>query len=218
MPKIVDKHSRRRDIVAAATRVFAERGYHLARMDDVAAELGISKGLLYASFATKEDLFMQVCLSLVPWKDLGEGGDDPERRVRALIAAIVARYEEAHNFFLILSDFWTAAMRGPNAKRAALLATGARFYVPVRAALVAAIRDGQRAGAIAADADAATLANLAIATVEGVRLQHQLDPRAARKARVVATVSDLVLRALTDGGNGAANGAGARTTKRTRLR
>jgi AcrR family transcriptional regulator len=165
MPKIVDKHSRRRDIVAAATRVFAERGYHLARMDDVAAELGISKGLLYASFATKEDLFMQVCLSLVPWKDLGEGGDDPERRVRALIAAIVARYEEAHNFFLILSDFWTAAMRGPNAKRAALLATGARFYVPVRAALVAAIRDGQRAGAFAADAvvtnvDAAAVAGL----------------------------------------------------------
>src|SRR5262245_49903996 len=106
MPKIVDKESRRQDIVAAATRVFAERGYHAARMDDVAAELGISKGLLYASFATKEDLFMRVCLSLVPWRDLAPADADPETRVRALIAAIVARYDEAHNFFLILSDFW----------------------------------------------------------------------------------------------------------------
>jgi AcrR family transcriptional regulator len=214
MPKIVDRESRRLDIVAAATRVFAERGYHLARMDDVAAELGISKGLLYASFATKEDLFMQVCLSLVPWKDLGAVVADPADRVRGLIAAIVARYEESNNFFLILSDFWTAAMRGPNAKRAALLATGAQFYVPVRAALVAAIRDGQRTGAFASDADAATLANLAIATIEGVRLQHQLDPRAARKARVVAAVSDLVLRALTDG----RSAAGSRTGTRTRVR
>jgi len=196
MPKIVDKEIRRLEVVEAATRVFAARGYHLARMDDVAAELGISKGLLYASFATKEDLFMQVCLSLVPWKDLAASDADPERRLRALIAAIVTRYDESQNFFLILSDFWTAAMRGPNAKRAALLATGAQFYVPIRQALTAAIREGQRVKVFAADADAATLANLAIAAIEGVRLQHQLDPRAARKTRVVQAVSDLVVGAL----------------------
>jgi AcrR family transcriptional regulator len=105
VPKIVDKENRRFEIVQAATRVFAARGYHLARMEDVAAELGIAKGLLYASFATKEDLFMQVCLSLVPWKDLRADADDPEQRLRRLVAAIVARYEQAENFFLILSDF-----------------------------------------------------------------------------------------------------------------
>lgn len=209
MPKIVHKETRRREILDAATRVFAARGYHLTRMEDVAAELGISKGLLYASFTTKEELFMQVCLSLVPWQDIAAGDGDPERRVRTLLAAIVARYEDAENFFLILSDFWTAAMRGPNRERRALLATGARFYVPVRAALVAAIRDGQRAGTFAPDADAATLANLAIAAIEGVRLQHQLDPRAARKQRVVSAVADLVLHALTVG-----DGARPRRRKR----
>ncbi len=199
MPKIVHRETRRSEIVDAATRVFATRGYHAARMEDVSAALGISKGLLYQSFATKEDLFMQVCLTLVPWKDLSAADAGPEQRVRDLIAAIVARYEESQNFFLILSDFWTAAMRGPNAKRAALLATGAQFYVPVRAALMAAIRDGQRTGVFSAEADAATLANLAIAAIEGVRLQHQLDPRAARKTRVVAAVADLLLQGLTHG-------------------
>jgi AcrR family transcriptional regulator len=197
VPKIVDKETRRLEIVDAATRVFAARGYHLARMEDVAAELGISKGLLYSYFETKEDLFMQVCLSLVPWEGLQAEDADPERRLRALLEAVVAKYEEAHNFFLILSDFWTAAMRGPNAKRAALRATGAQFYVPVRAALVATIRAGQRAGVFAAGADAPTLANVAIAAIEGVRLQHELDPGAARKTRVVAAVTDLVLRELT---------------------
>jgi len=197
MPKIVHREARRSEIVDAATRVFAARGYHLTRMEDVSAALGISKGLLYQYFETKEDLFMQVCLTLVPWKDLDAGGADPVRRLRKLVAAIVDRYDASHNFFLILSDFWTAAMRGSSAKRAALLATGARFYVPVRAALGAAIRDGQRAGTFARDADPATLANLAIAAIEGVRLQHQLDPRAARKKRVVAAVSDLLLRRLT---------------------
>ena len=213
VPKIVDKESRRLEIVEAATRVFAARGYHLARMEDVAAELGISKGLLYASFETKEDLFMQVCLSLVPWDELAPAdATDPEARLRALLAAVVARYEEAHNFFLILSDFWTAAMRGPNAKRAALRATGAQFYVPVRAALVATIRAGQRAGVFAAGADAPTLANVAIAAIEGVRLQHELDPGAARKTRVVAAVTDLVLRELTHAQASRRKGARARVT------
>lgn len=214
MPKIVHRETRRSEIVEAATRVFAERGYHLTRMEDVSAALGISKGLLYQYFETKEDLFMQVCLTLVPWKDLGPGGAGPERRLRDLIAAIVARYEDSQNFFLILSDFWTAAMRGSNAKRAALLATGAKFYVPVRAALTAAIRDGQRAGVFARDADAATLANVTIAAIEGVGLQHQLDPIAARKKRVVEAVSDLLLNQLTHHevtGNG-------RTRKRTSLK
>lgn len=218
MPKIVDRDSRRLEIVGAATKVFAARGYHLTRMEDVAAELGISKGLLYAYFETKEDLFMQVCLALVPWQDIAIDASTPARRVRALIAAIVARYEESQNFFLILSDFWTAAMRGPNAKRAALRATGAEFYVPVRRTLVAAIRDGQQSGDFAADADAATLANVVIAAIEGVRLQHQLDARAARKDRVVAAVADLVLRALGAGEDGAHGQNGrARRPRRARV-
>ena len=53
--------------------------------------------------------------------------------------------------------------------------------------------------AFAAHADAATLANVAIAAIEGVRLQHELDPAAARKTRVVAAVTDIVLRELTHG-------------------
>ena len=106
-------------------------------------------------------------------------------------------------------------MRGSNAKRAALLSTGARFYVPVRAALTGVIRAGQRAGAFAPEADATTLANLAIAAIEGVRLQHQLDPRAARKKRVVAAVSDLLLQGLRDRPD-ASDGRASRHRKRLR--
>src|SRR5262249_11004031 len=89
------------------------------------------------------------------------------------------------------------AMRGSAAQRAGLRTTGARFYSPVRAALVAAIRDGQRTGAFAPAADAVTLANVTIAAIEGVRLQHQLDPRAPRKTRVIAAGCDLGVGELT---------------------
>jgi AcrR family transcriptional regulator len=48
---------RRSEIVAAATRLFAELGYNACEMDRVASELQIAKGTLYLYFPGKQDLF-----------------------------------------------------------------------------------------------------------------------------------------------------------------
>ena len=44
-------------VLESAERVFAERGYHAARMQEVAAEAGIALGTLYSVFPGKEDIF-----------------------------------------------------------------------------------------------------------------------------------------------------------------
>ena len=48
----------REDLIEAAIRVFARRGFHGATVDDVAAEAGYTTGAVYSNFAGKEDLFM----------------------------------------------------------------------------------------------------------------------------------------------------------------
>jgi AcrR family transcriptional regulator len=54
--------ARRRDadVIAAATKVFYERGYEAATVQDVADELGILKGSLYHYIRTKEDLLFRL--------------------------------------------------------------------------------------------------------------------------------------------------------------
>ena len=47
---------RRREIVAAAYEVFAERGYHDAGIADIAAKLGIGHGTFYRYFENKRDV------------------------------------------------------------------------------------------------------------------------------------------------------------------
>jgi TetR/AcrR family transcriptional regulator, fatty acid metabolism regulator protein len=47
---------RRRQILAAAVKVFAEKGFHEARVGDIAEEAGIAYGLVYHYFASKEEL------------------------------------------------------------------------------------------------------------------------------------------------------------------
>lgn len=54
------KADRPDEIVAAAIEVFSEKGFAAARLDDIAARAGVSKGALYLYFATKEDIFRAV--------------------------------------------------------------------------------------------------------------------------------------------------------------
>ena len=59
------KEDRPQEITAAALHAFAEKGYAATRVDDVAKKAGVSKGLLYLYFKTKEDLFKAVIRSFV---------------------------------------------------------------------------------------------------------------------------------------------------------
>lgn len=52
-----DKAERRRQILAAAKRVFADAGYHGTKMADVADAAGLSYGAVYWYFDSKDELF-----------------------------------------------------------------------------------------------------------------------------------------------------------------
>jgi AcrR family transcriptional regulator len=54
------KADRPGEIVQAAMAVFAEKGFAGARLDEIAARAGVSKGALYLYFETKEDIFRAV--------------------------------------------------------------------------------------------------------------------------------------------------------------
>jgi AcrR family transcriptional regulator len=51
---------KRRMILDAAIRVFAERGFHHCRVSDVADEAGVAYGLVYHYFGSKEEILNQV--------------------------------------------------------------------------------------------------------------------------------------------------------------
>jgi AcrR family transcriptional regulator len=53
-----DGASRRERIIAAAMRRFAERGYRGARVEDIAADVGVAKGTVFLDFGSKQGLFL----------------------------------------------------------------------------------------------------------------------------------------------------------------
>lgn len=59
------KQERPQEITAAAFEAFTEKGYAATRVEEVAQRAGVSKGLLYLYFKTKEELFKAVVKSVV---------------------------------------------------------------------------------------------------------------------------------------------------------
>ena len=51
---------KRRLLLDAAVRVFARKGYHSARVGDIAEEAGVAYGLLYHYFDSKDDVLRSV--------------------------------------------------------------------------------------------------------------------------------------------------------------
>ena len=48
----------RRKLLLAAEQTFARDGYEAARLEDIAARAGYTRGAFYANFESKEDIFL----------------------------------------------------------------------------------------------------------------------------------------------------------------
>jgi len=82
MPKVVPEYKAqaRARIIAAASRVFRRKGFRSATMEDIAHELGVSKGALYLYFRTKAELLVHIQDAsreeiIAKWEKLIEDGD-----------------------------------------------------------------------------------------------------------------------------------------------
>ena len=94
MPSARRRSPRRRapEIIDAAARVFAERGFHGATTQDIADVLGIRQASLYYYFASKEAALELVCLKGVEGffeaaKAIAARPDTAQRRLILLIAS-----------------------------------------------------------------------------------------------------------------------------------
>jgi len=86
---------KRKRILDAAVRVFAEHGYHGARVGDIAKDAGVAHGLLYHYFASKDEVLRTIFVE--NWGELiarfraVEAADEPAAAKLEGIAKILLR-------------------------------------------------------------------------------------------------------------------------------
>jgi AcrR family transcriptional regulator len=91
---------RRSLIEEAAARLFAERGYAATTVEDIVAEAGVSKPMLYRHFESKKELHMKLLerrrdeLAAAPLDRFLQAEGSPEDRLPAMIEAWFAHVAE----------------------------------------------------------------------------------------------------------------------------
>jgi AcrR family transcriptional regulator len=60
-----EREQKRENIMKAALKIFSQKGFSPAALDEVAQEAGIAKGTLYLYFKDKEDLFCSTILNVI---------------------------------------------------------------------------------------------------------------------------------------------------------
>jgi AcrR family transcriptional regulator len=110
----------RADIIAAATRVFSQRGYHAASMVEIAEEVGMRKPSLYHHVRKKEDLLFAIHEQLIDELTVRttaalQTAQTPSEKVRAVLRvsmSFVARHRDGVTVFLqesraVSGDRWS---------------------------------------------------------------------------------------------------------------
>jgi AcrR family transcriptional regulator len=92
-----EKERRRQQIIVAAKRVFSEKGFNKATMEDIAHEAELSPGTLYLYFKNKEELYASLSLRILQYlhirvEHVNKEDLAPEQKMDALVEAMYDVY------------------------------------------------------------------------------------------------------------------------------
>jgi AcrR family transcriptional regulator len=186
---------RRAQILDAATTVFARKGFQQARMDDIAAEVGLSKPALYLYFPSKDAIVAELMrrlfdLELADLEDLGRRSGTVRERLLSFNERVLRQWESMAVHAPLMWEFYAVAMRD---KAVRTLVRG--YFRTLRERLAALVTQGVEAGELRA-VDPHGVAVAILAVWEGLGVLWATDPRAIKWNEQADTAVRLLLAGL----------------------
>jgi AcrR family transcriptional regulator len=187
---------RREELLRAAARVFAEKGFHGARISDVAEEAGVAYGLVYHYFRSKDELLESIFREswgrlLAVLESLAAAEKPALERLRLVTAALLRTWQQEPDLVRVLVR---EVARSPQLQdRAGEF--GAAFEVIRRV-----IEAGQASGEIRSDLDARLAAWIVYGAVEELHtgwVFGQLPDDDEAVALAERTLFDVVVRGIS---------------------
>lgn len=163
------KDERREQILSGALKVFAMRGFSATRIQDIAKESGISHGLIYHYFKSKEDIFFELVAravhgaaqSLVMVKNMPISPLEKVRQTARYILDAIDQGRETSYYYLIVIH--AAVMDSASEEKNKLFA---KMDEPTQA-FMSILAEGQAKGEIA-KSNPADMAFVFFAAIQGI--------------------------------------------------
>lgn len=113
-PDVSDE--RRKQIMDAALTVFSQKGFHQARMEDIAHEAVLSKGALYWYFTNKEDIIASLLTNffdreILIIEEWAEREESARTLLQNLTSLIVEDLLALKPYLSVVYEFWAMSFR-----------------------------------------------------------------------------------------------------------
>ena len=176
-----ERRAARDELLTAALRIFARRGYRRAGVDEIAAEAGYSKGALYWHFPGKEELLLALLDERIdaPMRDMVAllESAPPERDMSVEASREFARrLSRERDAVLLDREYWSLAIRDPE-----LRAHYAERQTELRGALAAALEARARhLGTPDLPMPAEDVARIVMSIIGGLAVDELVEPGSVR--------------------------------------
>ncbi|HET9520052.1 MAG TPA: TetR/AcrR family transcriptional regulator [Candidatus Limnocylindrales bacterium] len=186
MPRVTAAHEQevRDRIVRAATRAFAEHGFHRATMQDIVRESGLSVGAIYTYFKSKSELILAGC-DLITDQELGELRErlasvtDYRQRVATALGYFFDQFEEqraGRGSSVLMTQAWAEVDSDPAIRE---MVRRRRRDVVTSTALL--LQEGVVRGELPAWLDVESVAHAVAALLDGITIEAIEDGAAFRR-------------------------------------
>lgn len=184
------KAERRQDLLRAARDVFATKGFHDAKIDDIVAAARVAKGTFYLYFQDKRSIFSELVDGL--FARIGGAilrvdlGSDIPAQVKHNIRAIVAVLLDEPKLTRILLSY----APGLDPEFGAKIQS---FYEGVKTLLKESLIEGQELG-IVAPGDAAVYATFTLGAMKEILFENVSGAAARPREQIVEDLFNLLQR------------------------
>lgn len=199
-PKIIDKDSKRFEILMAAMQVFARKGVAGSKMTDIAETAGIGKGTVYEYFTSKEEIFalaFQYFFQDIQQKiqETFKKTEDPIEKLKLVIEVSLHEFlESSPDLAGIMMEFWAEGVRNKDKNILATMDIKG-IYQMYRKLLAGVIQEGIDRK-IFRQTDVMALAAVLIAAFDGIFLQWIMEPGIIELRKVSTVLLDSFLHGM----------------------
>jgi AcrR family transcriptional regulator len=185
-------------VLEAARRVFLDRGYHAATLDEIADEAGFSRGVVQSRFGNKADLFLALVEERITERAAQNarlaGGLSGAEGMRALREHAVRRNRAELDWGLLLIEFRVHAARDPDLSR-----RYAAVHARTRQALAGLITEVYRRADQLPPVPPDQMAQMILTVEAGIRLEQAAAPEGPEPATAFERLRDFIGPPLPSG-------------------
>lgn len=199
--KVVDKKEKKDQIITAAVREFAKKGFAKTTINEIAEAAGIGKGTVYEYFKNKEEIIQSAFAYFMHSMQFDiEAILIAKTTAKEKMEQVLDLFSDMNNwgtveFIELMFDFWSEGIKSQNS-RGGLLKDMNKFYRSYREIFADIIVQGMSEGSFKKDINPGYVAAVTVGSLDGIIVQWVLDKETIDFSEAVQTIKTTLLKGI----------------------